>query len=176
MADRAQGRRPKNRPSETGGTRITPGLASRSDNVLTARQQGTLESAWAASIKGDRPCNQIQQQQGLSDIHNAATTAAAVPATDLEGRDVEPKVKSTRRGSMERDSSFRRQPSSCSTWTGDGNILVLQSRCSRNFLSVSLRRRFGCFSALRCGVMYHVLSRQTCLVFAFTSVTPTVSL
>ena len=94
------------------------GIASRSLSKSFLFHDGLNDfspSCRCDSALASRPCNQIQHQQGLSDIHNAATTAAAVPATVLEGRDVEPKVKSTRRGSMERDSSFRRQPSSCST-------------------------------------------------------------
>ena len=38
MADRAQGRRPDNRPSDTGGGLITPGLASQRERFPTARR------------------------------------------------------------------------------------------------------------------------------------------
>ena len=46
MADRAQGRRPDNRP---GGDDSDTGLASRRERGLTATKRVTLEPAWAAS-------------------------------------------------------------------------------------------------------------------------------
>ena len=47
MADRAQGRRPDNRP---GGDDSDPGLASRRERGLTARRS-TLTPAWSASMR-----------------------------------------------------------------------------------------------------------------------------
>ena len=76
MVDRTKGRRPKNRPCDSGDD-SDPGLATQRDRDLTATQRGTLEPAWVLHQGEGTQRPQCVKGKGPENPGVAAPLAAA---------------------------------------------------------------------------------------------------
>ena len=76
MVDRTKGRRPKNRPCDSGDD-SDPGLATQRDRDLTATQRGTLEPAWVLHQGEGTQRPQCVKEKGPENPDVAAPLAAA---------------------------------------------------------------------------------------------------